>query len=99
MTGIEHLRLVKRHVPETGSTPRRKLKKAAAEFEAAFRADSQDWPLRFRNKAAAIRAVLTRHGGTDETVDQLAPAEVKEVIASLRLFCDEAERESGARRY
>ena len=92
MTGIERLRLVRAHVPETGRTTRKRLKQAAAEFEAAFRADAQDWPQRFRTRADALRAILTRHGGTDETVDRLAGPEVSEAVSSLRLFCDEAER-------
>ena len=92
MTGIERLRQVRAHVPDVGRNTRKRLKQAAAEFEAAFRADAQDWPQRFRLKADALRALLTRHGGTDETVDRLAAPEVSEAFISLRLFCDEAER-------
>lgn len=94
MTGIERLRRVRIHLPEVKRGGRPGLKKAAAEFEAAYRADGQDWPLRLRMRAGVIRDSLTRHGGTDETVDRLRPADVAEAAESLRLFCDEAERAS-----
>ena len=92
MTGIERLRVVRGHMPETGRNTKRTLKLAAAEFEAAFRADAHDWPLKFRRSADSIRLVLTQHGGTDETIDRLRPADVTQALASLRLFCEEAER-------
>ncbi|MGC1272994.1 MAG: hypothetical protein WBC44_04760 [Planctomycetaceae bacterium] len=92
MTGIERLRRVRAFVPDVGRNSRKKLKQAAIEFDAAFRADGQDWPQRFRLKADALRAILTRHGATDETIDRLAAGEIAETVASLRLFCDEAER-------
>ena len=92
MTGIERLRCVRGYVPEVKRGGRSGLKKAAAAFDAAYQADGHDWPLRFRMRAGVIREILTRHGGTAETVDRLRPADVTEAAASLRLFCDEAER-------
>jgi len=95
MTGIERLRRVCEHLPPAKRSVRPGLKKAAAEFDAAYRADAQDWPLRFRLRAGLIRDALTRHGGIDETIDRLRPADVAESAASLRLFCDDAERAIG----
>jgi hypothetical protein len=91
MTGIERLRRVRGHLPEAKRGTKPGLKKAAAEFDAAYRADSQDWPMRFRMRAGVIRDALTRDGGTDETIDGLRSADLTEAAASLRQFCDDAE--------
>ena len=91
MVGIEKLRRACEELSSNGD-PRRRLKTAVREFEAAAANGYGSWPLELRKEADDIRGLLFRHGVPDRTVDRLTDDGVADAIASLQRFCDGFER-------